>query len=232
VTARVSVASDGSEGNGYSSEPAISSDGRYVSYHSDASNLVAGDTNNAEDVFVFDRTTGGTAQISAASDGSEGNQGSYEPELSSDGRYLTYHSAASNLVPDDTNELEDVFLWDRVTGETVRVSTASDGAQANSSSFAPAINGNGRYITYESLASNLVSGDANGMMDVFVWDRTTTETVRASVATDGSEGNGYSFDPVLSSDGRYVAYYSWSTNLVPGDTNFAADVFVWSRSGQ
>ena len=113
VTRRVSVASDGTQTNGYSYFPAVSGDGRYITYYSYASNLVAGDTNGTHDVFVWDAQTGSTRRVSVATDGTQANESSYEPAVSGDGRYITYHSAASNLVAGDTNGTHDVFVWDR-----------------------------------------------------------------------------------------------------------------------
>ena len=123
-TTRVSVASDGAQGNGYSYHPSISADGRYVAFESDASNLVSGDTNGARDVFVHDRQGGGTTRVSVASDGAQGNGGSAHPSISADGRYVAFQSDASNLVSGDTNGWSDIFVYDRQTGQTTRVSVA------------------------------------------------------------------------------------------------------------
>jgi Tol biopolymer transport system component len=229
-TTRVSVASDGTEGNGVSGLPSISADGRYVAFVSAASNLVPGDTNGKFDVFVHDRVTGQTTRVSVASDGTEGNDDSWWPSISADGRYVAFSSLASNLVPGDTNGTWDVFVHDRLTGQTTRVSVASDGTQGNNGSGDPSISADGRYVAFSSLASNLVPGDTNGTWDVFVHDRLTGQTTRVSVASDGTEGNGVSRrPPSISADGRYVAFYSEASNLVPGDTNELVDVFVHDR---
>jgi Tol biopolymer transport system component len=229
VTERVSVASDGTEGNAASLFAAISADGRYVAYQSVASNLVADDTNAAGDVFVHDRETGVTERVSVSSDGTEGNAQSFRPAISADGRYVAFFSRASNLVPDDTNDAEDVFVHDRETGVTERVSIASDGTQGNGHSGGVSISADGRYVAFRSRASNLVPGDTNGTVDVFVHDRETGTTERVSVASDGRQSNEASLSPSISADGRYVAFYSLAWNLVPGDTNGAADVFVHDR---
>ena len=236
-TRRLSVASGGMQGNSSSLEPSLSADGRYVGFASVASTLVAGDTNGASDVFVHDRQTGETRRVSVASDGTQGNSQSIEPWLSVDGRYVAFASVASTLVAGDTNGVYDVFVHDRQTGETQRVSVASNGAQGNLESHQPSLSADGRYVAFPSLATTLVAGDANGTRDVFVHDRQTGETQRVSVASDGTPGNGASGTtanqtterPSLSADGRYVAFSSLASTLVAGDSNGALDVFVHDR---
>ena len=227
-TTRVSVDSSGAQANNYSRFPAISADGRYVAFESEASNLVAGDTNGTGDVFVHDRQTGATTRVSVDSSGVEANGSSEASAISGDGRYVAFSSYASNLVDGDTNGMVDIFVHDRQTGATTRVSVDSGGAQANdnSSSFHVAISWDGRYVAFQSDASNLVAGDTNGTGDVFVHDRQTGLTTRVSVASGGTEANASSSGPDLSDDGRYVAFSSSATNLVSGDTNSKADVFV------
>jgi Tol biopolymer transport system component len=138
-------------------------------------------------------------------------------------------SNASNLVGDDTNLADDVFVRDRVAGTTTRVSLATGGLQANDRSNTPSLSADGRYVVLASDATNLVVGDTNGDTDVFLHDRQTGETVRVSVATDGSEGPGDRWLPVFSGNGHFAAYQSVGTNLVPGDTNGVQDVFVTGR---
>ena len=225
-TTRVSVASSGAEGNRYSYWPAISTDGRYVAFSSDSSNLVAGDTNGTWDVFVRDLATSQTTRVSVASGGAEGNSDSYYTAISADGRYVAFLSSASNLVAGDTNGAGDVFVRDLATSQTTRVSVASSGAEGNSYSYDPAISADGRYVAFRSYASNLVAGDTNGTWDVFVRDLATSQTIRVSVASDGAQGNGRSEGAVISADGRYVAFHSYAYNLVAGDTNNTNDVFV------
>jgi LPXTG-site transpeptidase (sortase) family protein len=228
-TTRVSVASDGTEANGLSTGRTISADGRYVAFSSAASNLVSGDTNGFRDIFVHDRQTGATTRVSVASDGTQGNNSSHIPSISADGLYVAFESDASNLVSGDTNGTRDIFVHDRQTGVTTRVSVASSGTQANGGSYNAAISADGRYVAFESVASNLVSGDTNGARDVFVHDRQTGTTTRVSVASSGTQGNGNSHSPAISADGRYVAFHSFSNNLVSGDTNGAIDIFVRDR---
>ena len=171
-TARVSLASDGEEGNDGSRIPSISADGRYVAFYSYATNLVPGDTNGALDVFVHDREAGETERVSLASDGTQGNSGSStgfaRTHISAGGRYVVFWSVASNLVPGDTNGLADVFVHDRNTGVTARVSRAADGTEANGRSRQGSISADGRYGAFDSLATNLVPGDTNEAEDVFV----------------------------------------------------------------
>jgi Tol biopolymer transport system component len=186
-TTRVSADSAGNQGNADSSnKPAISADGRYVAFQSRASNLVPGDTSNAADVFVHDRQTGETTRVSVDSAGNQGNADSHFPAISADGRYVAFQSLASNLVPGDTNNAADVFVYDRQTGETTRVSVDSAGNQGSIQSGSPsssesigsagssvvvAIGGDGRYLAFASDEFNLVPGDTNGYPDVFVYDR-------------------------------------------------------------
>jgi Tol biopolymer transport system component len=340
MTERISVASGGTEANGESGGPSISSDGRFVAFYSRSSNLVAGDTNGEPDVFVHDRQTEITERVSVASDGTQSDNGSGEPgrggpsissdgrfvafgsnadnlvpgvidefgrgivyvhdrqtrvtqvasvdnatgepfgfgsnnpsinadgrfvafeggtldiekavyvhdretgetemisggqdygywslwpSISDDGRFVAFQSESPNLVPNDTNEAYDVFVHDRQTGITERVSVASDGTQANDKSWHPSMSGDARFVAFISYATNLVPGDTNWGGEIFVHDRQTGVTKRVSVASDGTEANNESGGPKISGNGGFVAFDSWASNLVPGDTNEAADVFV------
>jgi RHS repeat-associated protein len=229
-TTRVSVASDGTEGDDGSYTPSISADGRFVAFESWASNLVSGDTNGTIDVFVHDRQMGETTRVSVASDGTEGDDGSYWPSISADGRFVAFESWASNLVSGDTNGMGDIFVHDRWISETTRVSVASDGTEGNGdSSYWLSISADGHLVAFESNATNLVSSDTNGWNDIFVHDRWISETTRVSVASDGTEGDDVSYWPSISADGRFVAFESWASNLVSGDTNEMRDIFVHNR---
>ena len=161
ATTLVSVAIDGSESSGHSEEVSISADGRYVAFRSWASNLVNGDTNNLPDIFVRDLQTNQTTRVSVASDGTQANNFSFNPSISADGRYVAFTSWANNLVSGDTNGGRDIFVHDRQTGATTRVSVATGGGQAAADSQRPSISADGRYVAFESDASNLVSGDTN-----------------------------------------------------------------------
>jgi hypothetical protein len=230
-TTLVSLDSDSTQGNGTSGRPSISADGRYVAFDSKSSNLVSGDTNSNYDVFVHDRQSGQTARVSVASDGTQGNNESWYPIISADGRYVSFHSTASNLANGDTNGKQDIFVHDRQTGQTTRVSVASDGTQGNNDSWYPIISADGRYVAFLSYANNLVSGDTNAYGDVFVHDMQSGTTTRISLASDGTQGDGSSAYPSISDTGRYVAFFSAASNLVSGDTNGKYDIFVLDRGG-
>jgi Tol biopolymer transport system component len=228
-TTRVSIATGGAQANGHSVAPAISGDGRFVAFYSDASNLVAGDTNRARDVFVHDRQTGETTRVSLGPGGAEANGDSFAPAISGDGRYVVFSSSASNLVPGDTNRANDIFLRDRVANTTARISIGVGGAEPNGGSYTPAISANGNVVAYTSDATNLVSSDVNGVRDVFVYDRATGKTTLASVSTNGTQTNAPSATPALDADGGIVAFSSFADNLILGDENETSDVFVHER---
>jgi Tol biopolymer transport system component len=229
ITTRASVDSNGAQGNGYSSLPSISADGRYLAFFSSATNLVSGDTNGMSDVFLHDMQTGMTTRVSVDSSGVQANNNSHFSSISADGRYIVFMSYATNLVSGDTNGMEDVFVHDRQTGMTRRVSVDSNGAQADSSSYESSISADGRYIAFASYATNLVSGDTNGVWDIFVHDRQTGMTRRVSVDSNGAQADSTSNDPSISADGRYIAFFSLATNLVPDDTNGWYDIFMHDR---
>lgn len=231
ATEIISVNSKGQPGNGHSTQPAVSADGRFVAFSSDAANLVQGDTNETADVFVRDRKTGVIKIVSKNSKGKSGNGPSYDPVISADGRFVAFHSAAKNLITGDKNDKEDVFVHDRKTGTTRIASRSSSGAPGNGDSSAASISADGRYVAFESKADNLVRGDSNGTADAFVHDMQTGTTNIASVDTAGrlQENGGICFTPVLSDDGRYVAFESEAGNLAQGDTNGTSDIFVHDR---
>ena len=226
TTTRISVDSNGGQASGNSEYPSISSDGRYIAFNSSATNLVPGDTNGWEDIFVHDMQTGITTRASVTSNGEQADQASTYETISGDGRYIAFHSAATNLVPGDTNGAYDIFVHDMQMGMTTRISIDSNGSQANGQSYYPFISANGQYVSFHSVASNLVSNDTNGTYDVFVHDMQTGTTARVSVDSNGGEATASSFDSSMSADGRYVAFYSFASNLVPGDTNIMNDIFV------
>src|SRR5262249_27327165 len=147
---RASTDSTGNQANGGSFFPSLSGDGRYVAFWSRASNLVPGDTNSREDVFVKDLWTGAVVRASPTAGGSQANGGSDTPALSADGRYVAFRSGASNLVPGDTNGAADIFVKDLWTGAVVRASTAAGGSQANNGSLPPALSADGRYVAFRS----------------------------------------------------------------------------------
>src|SRR5262245_38698554 len=226
---RASVSSNGAQGNAGSGDPALSSDGRFVAFVSDATNLVPGDTNAWPDVFVRDLASGVTGRVTVDSAGNQANANSYEPALSADGRFVAFQSYASNLVPGDTNATSDIFVHDRLSGTTERVSVDSAGNQGNLASYHPAISADGRFVSFQSDANNLVPGDANLRHDVFVHDRVSGATELVSVDSAENQANGSSTFSSLSADGRYVAFESDATNLAPQETFSMPDVFVRDR---
>jgi hypothetical protein len=232
TTERVSVDSSGAQSNDACFFSFLSGNGRFVAFHSRATNLVVGDTNAAQDVFVHDRQTGITELVSVSSSGTQGNSDTTNrPSLSFDGRFVEFDSMASNLVPGDTNNASDIFLRDRLANTTVRVSVGTGGVQADGSSFFAYLSSDGRHVGFQSYATNLVPGDTNGEEDVFVHDILSGVTERASVGSIGTQGNGSSSFAAMSAGGQFVAFVSYATNLVAGDTNLSPDVFLRDRFG-
>ncbi|MBI1852135.1 MAG: PD40 domain-containing protein [Planctomycetes bacterium] len=231
---RVSVSSNGVPASGRSLRAAISADGRFVAFASEAADLVPGDTNGTWDVFVRDRLVDVTSRVSVSSDGRQGIPAPFalpppEPSISADGRFVAFDVAFGNLVPGDTNGSSDVFVHDRLTGETSRVSVSSSGAEAAGGSLRPSLSADGRWVAFDSSASNLVAMDRNVARDVFVHDRLTGATMRASVGPSDHEANTDSIDASISADGRFVAFTSAATNLVPDHLFSSLDVYVRDR---
>jgi hypothetical protein len=226
TTTQQSLSSSGQLANSSCFATAISFDGRFVVFRSGATNLVPGDTNGAADIFVRDVVTGTTERVSVDSSGEQSNGTSGVAAISSDGRYVVFDSVATNLVPGDINGSSDVFLHDRATGVTTRISVGMQGEEPNGLSENATISADGRFVAYDSLAEDLVTGDTNGAYDVFVFDRVTGTTTRASIDSAGLQGNDWSFAPVISSDGARIAFQSYATNLVAGDTNNWNDIFM------
>lgn len=222
---RVSVDSAGMQAGSGSLDLSMSQDGRFVAFANPAP-MVAGDTNGLSDVFVHDLQTGATARVSVNSAGSEANGESTSPALSADGRYVAFLSSAGNLVPGDTNGVKDIFVHDRLTGQTRRVSISSSGAEGNGPCFTLAISATGNRVAFESWATNLVPGDSNNAGDVFVHDLASGSTSRVSVDSAGAQANRESGYPTVSASGRHVAFVSYASNLVPGDSNGFGDTFV------
>jgi Tol biopolymer transport system component len=223
--------------NGRSEGSSISADGRVVAFRSFASNLVPNDTNRVPDVFVRDRLTGGVQRLSVSSSGAQAGRESFRGMVSADGRFVGFRSVAGNLVQGDTNHAIDVFVHDRLSAKTSRISVASDGVQAEARWFPkvvrntsfqsrPFLSEHGRYAAFTSRAPNLVRGDTNGRADVFRHDLETGRTVRVSVPDGGGQAISDSRVTGISADGSVVGFMSHAGNLVPGDTNRRNDYFV------
>lgn len=205
--------------------PSISSDGRFVTFPTLAP-LLPEDTNGLYDVYLYDRGLRRLTRASVATGGGQADGVSPTAQISGNGRYIAFHSSASNLVAGDSGSL-DVFRHDRITGETVRVSVAASGGQALGNSAVPSISDDGSLIAFESTAFNLVPNDVNGSSDIFVHDVTAGTTARVSVSATGGEGDASSLRAAISGDGQNVAFSSTASNLIAGDTN---GVFVHERS--
>lgn len=233
VTVPVSVDGASVMGNRSSGRPDFDFFARYVVFESEADNLVPNDTNGCSDIFVRDLVNGTTRRVSVSSSGAQANRGSLGPAISASGHIVAFSSYATNLVVGDNNDNQDVFIHDLRTGETKLVSLATTGEQANEDCYNPTLDEGGRFVVYESIATNLVPNDTNHKVDVFHTDIANLVTTRVSVATGGIEGNGHSgqfprwsFTSRISHDGDRIVFPSASDNLVPGDTNGTWDVFM------
>ena len=228
-TFRASVDSSGTQGNDVSEGSSLSGNGRFVAFESDADNLVAGDTNGFQDVFVHDRMTGTTIRVSVDSAGVQGNNASFAPRLNLDARYVTFWSRASNLVPGDTNGVNDAFLHDLWTGAVERVNVSTSGEQTDHFSTSGSVSADGSIVSFQSMAANLDPNDTNRTWDVYVRDRVNGTTERVSVGSGGEQADTGATGGGLSADGRLVLFKSGADNLVPGDTNGSADIFLHDR---
>jgi len=225
----VSLGTSGRPANDDSIVSDISRDGREVAFISFATDLVPGDTNGGFDVFVHDRKTRVTERVSVSSAGAQIDTGASGVAISDDGRYVAFGSRGSNLVPSPWNDPGQIFVRDRKAGTTTAVSVDDAGALGNGASFSPAISGNGRFVAFTSYASNLPPGDVDDSADVFVHDLRARTTRQVSVSSAGQTGNGASDHASLDAHGRFVAFSSQASNLVPGDTNGSEDIFVHDR---
>jgi Tol biopolymer transport system component len=224
---------------GDSGEPAISSDGRFVAFSSSAFGLVAGSVPlGVRQVYVRDRSAATTRLVSAGPGGTPGSAASSSPSVSAAGSVVAFASLAPNLVPGDTNGVQDAFAWSAPAGSLTRLSVSTEGAQGNGPSFEPSVSGDGSQVAFASQASNLVPGDTNGgtspsgaqgPADVFVHSLASGRTTRISIGPGPVQGNGSSLAPATDGDGGVVAFESDATDLVAGDTNGARDVFVRLR---
>ncbi len=229
TTVRVSVDSSGVEGNDLSFPAQITADGHAVVFVSYATNLVPGDTNHWQDVFLSDLAAGTITLVSVDAVGTQGNYASRQPAISGDGRFVAFTSSANNLVAGDTNNFDDIFVKDMTTGTVTRASVDSAGNESFGNSYLPAISDDGAMVAFTSAAVNLVPGDTNRFEDVFAHEFAGATTIAASMPC-GILGDSYTESVFVSGDGQFVGFRSISDNLVPGDTNGAFDVFVHDRS--
>jgi hypothetical protein len=235
---RVSLDSNGAEGEGDSLNSALSGDGRFVIFDSDACNLIpgncnsSGDTNGATDVFLHDRDTHTTRLVSISSAGVQGDLASFDPKISANGRVIAFTSAATNLIAADTNNHNDVFAHDLVTGQTSAVTISPRGTLIVTHSGVGSLSADGRFVTFSSDHSGFITGDTNVIVDVFVHDRVALTTSRVSVASTGAEATTCvgvvctRGPPIISADGTTVVYSSTSPELDPPDNNLLEDIFV------
>lgn len=246
TTIRVSVGQEGGEGNGDSIGGGLSGNSRFIVFRSRATNLVPGDTNSSEDVFVHDRVQETTVRASVGENGVQADQPSFTAftsarldgvprstslpgVISSDGRFLAFHSRATNLVSMNTNAVSQIYLRDLQQETTTLISVADDGTPGNKASAQALVSDDGRYVVFQSDATNLVASDTNNTCDVFLRDRVNGTTTRISRAADGGEANGCSFTGAMSSNGRHIVYGSLATNIVEADMNSTNDLFVFDQ---
>jgi Tol biopolymer transport system component len=215
-TELVSVAMRGGPGNDQSEMPQVSADGRYVAFTSVASDLVGGDTNAVDDVFLRDRVAHTTVRMSRSVAGYQGNRLSSYPQITPDGRYVTFTSLADNLVPDDRNFASDIFVRDRLAGTLERVSVNAQGIEANAGSWYSSISDDGRHVAFSSQAFNLDTADLDYFYDVFAKDRQTGQVERANLAPDGQRfmGDWYPSLSSISGDGKFVAFDSYANTTI------------------
>jgi Tol biopolymer transport system component len=223
TTVRLVFEANGAPGTGY--DLSISADARFVAFTSIDSHLVGVDVNGFPDVFALDRQTN-SLQFASVGIPNQANSFSDQPAISADGRCVVFRSNASHLVPQDTNTWYDLFVYDRPSGNLEWVSPKPNGTAANGPSEYPVISSDGRYVAFQSYASDLVAGDTNNTGDIFLRDRTLLTTTRVSLTSSGTQSFGPSYTCAISGDGRYVAFDNDGNDLVPNDTNNARDIFV------
>ncbi|MCP4356893.1 MAG: hypothetical protein GY796_02610, partial [Chloroflexi bacterium] len=238
-TMRVSTHADGTEGDNDSTTPAMTADGKFIAFTSSASNLTAVATNGNGHIFVKDMQSGNVSLASLSTAAIEGNNNSADPTITANGQYIAFESTATNLVTNTVTLWNDVFVHDTVGMTTTLVSIASDGTPGNAISENPTISADGRYVAFQSNATNLATGDLSHL-DVFVHDRDTDEdgvfdepgavaTRRVSQTASGIPANAASTHPAMSADGRLIVFTSSANNLVTGDSNNSADIFLYDR---
>ncbi|MFB3879665.1 MAG: S-layer homology domain-containing protein [Armatimonadota bacterium] len=231
VTERVSLTDYGGSPNGASWWPSFALDGRLVAFYSGGGNMVPEDTNHVYDVFLRDRLFGTVELVSLSSLAGIGNGASYEPAISRDGRYVAFTTAATNLIPGDNNGVTDVVVRDLDAGLTLLASVSPTGSVADGESLWCSISEDGRYVAFQSSATNLIPGDTINWPGIYLRDMVAGTTQYISRPDAGGHADEISIKPSITPDGRYIAYRSYATNLVPGDTNGFSDVFLYDRNG-
>jgi outer membrane biosynthesis protein TonB len=229
ATTRISVSATGQESNGDSAWPAISADSNVIAFSSNASNLVEGDSNQVEDVFVVDRSTGLIERVSLSSSREEANGASSQPVISSDGRYIAFVSSATNLFPGASSGHSEVYLYDRVKRAILWVSAPAGVGNNDDDSREVTISGDGNWVAFSSSSTQLVGGDTNNRSDIFLWSRGSNTIARLNLSSSGAQADRSSYEPAISSDGRWIAFRSYATNLVGNDTNGMGDIFLCDR---
>lgn len=222
----VSTNGAGEQANAGSYYPVFSPDGTKIAFISDATNLVADDTNGIQEIFIKDLVTGAITRVATNAAGEQGNGSSAQPTFSPDGTKIAFSSGATNLVVGDTNRARDIFIKDLTTGAVIRVSTNGAEEEANQESLFPTFSPDGTKIAFSSTASNFIADDTNGAYDIFIKDLVTGAVTLVSTDGVGGHANGGSLYPVFSPDGAKVAFYSFASNLVVGDTNGTPDIFI------
>jgi hypothetical protein len=239
VIERISVHTNGAEGDGASQPSGLSATGRYVVFKSFATNLVDSDTNTTPDIFVRDRMSGTTERVNVSSTGSEGNQAQVPDifagsgSITSDGRFVAFATIASDLVAGDTNDATDVFLRDRTLGTTTRISVSAAGVQGDDETRTVVVSADGRYAAMGSLANNLVAVDTNTFTtDIFLRDLTTGETTLVNRNEQGTQSVNNILHG-LSANGRWLVWSTTTVTLIPNDPETAPnvfDIFVYDRT--
>ncbi|MCQ1539096.1 PKD domain-containing protein [Methanocalculus taiwanensis] len=235
TTTRVSVSSSGQAGLGQSLNPSTADKGGIIAFDSSANNLVPNDTNGLADIFVHLKGAKITSRVSIASNGTEGDGESSSPSISDDGRFITFTSKSKNFESGAESkgygELPDIFVHDREHTTTTRVSKDPNGAPGNYWSHNPSISGDGRYITYDSESTNLVTGlpPESYMKRIFLYEIETESTTLISVAYDGTPADGTTENAVISEDGRYIAFEGRASNLIPGGSSYPKSIYIHDR---
>lgn len=229
-TTRVSVSSDGVQGNGWSKEPAISANGQFIAFSSNSSNLDSRPTGQGDNIYVHDRINGITTNISYPTyESSLGYYSDGPASISADGRFVAFESSWPRLDPNYIANGNNIYVHDRNTSTNTLISVSATGESANSYCDAPSMSADGRFVSFSSLASNLVSNDTNSFWDIFVHDRQSGQITRVNVSSLGQQSNNRTFYSSISANGRFVAFDSEASNLVPNDSNSSFDVFVHDR---